>query len=299
MPLHVHTTTKPLTDNRGQALLFVVVALTISMVVGVSVATRTLSVTKRVSSTDTQAKVYYAAEAGIERFVGLPASELAVIATKTSCGSTTQATLTSGECVFFLGASGSVETRTAVTVESFTYNETTPSSHYSTELKNGTFSTVALLNYAGSSLNLCWRNQPSAGNNTALYYTLWSPSALLGKALVIPPGNILDPALKVSGSKDAVGGTGEYTRCTTVNIPSAPSFINIMSIGGDSKVGVFPASSFDLPTQGFKITSKATLKSSADVQQQVVKVIETIRSYNHVPGFFDAAIYAQGNIVAN
>ncbi len=291
-------------NSGGQALLFVVVALTISMVVGVSVATRTLSVTKRVSSTDTQAKVYYAAEAGIERFINQPSTELTKIAAGNGCG-TTGATAEAGVgCHFILGTGTTynVETKTTVTVQSFVYNESNPSPHYSTILRNGTFSSVALIGYTGTSLDLCWRNQPAAsGENTALYYTLWSASSLLGKALIIPAGNQMDSNLDISGSIDAGAGRGEYTRCKNVLIPAAsvPSFINIMSVGGDSKVGVFPTGASDLPSQGFQITSKATLNSASDLQQQVVKIIEAVRTYDHVPGFFDSAIYAQGDIIAD
>ena len=288
-------------NNKGQALLFVVVALTISMVVGVSVATRTLSVTKRVSSTDTGAKVFYAAEAGIERFVDRPTSELIEIANGTSCGGTLS-TLSDGACTFTLGDSTKVETKTSVTVQMMTYNKSNPD-RYEVRLKNGTFSGIALSGYSGQ-VNLCWRDSNESAN-TGLYYTLWSPSALMRESIILPNATSPNPeavSFTVTGSSVIANNDtvtpNIYRWCTSVDAIGTPYFLNVMSLGGDAVVGVLPAPGLDIPPQGFQITSKATL-NSADSQQQAVKIIVTDRSYSHVPGFFNAAIYAQKDIVAN
>lgn len=296
---HNKNKTKIMYGNAGQALLFVVVALTISTVVGVAVATRTLSVTKRVSSTDTYAKVYYAAEAGIERFINRPAIELLSLANNegTYCSSVGAShSSTTGNCVFTLGQDTSIPTVTEVDVTFISYNESTPSNHYSVGIRDGAFSTIYLAGYSGSSVRVCWKGKLVS---TALYYTLWSNSALMSKGLYLPtpPASLL-PSIKTTGTTTASNYSGYYSGdlykwCFSVSPVTNAAFLNVMSVGGESTVAFFPVGG-DLPNQGFRIISKASLAQGSQIQ--VTKIIESVKSFNHAPGFFDSAIYAQGDI---
>ena len=63
-------------NNKGQALLFVIVAVTMAMAVGISVSTRTIQSLRRASRTDTSARVIAAAEGGIENLLGRNYSQL-------------------------------------------------------------------------------------------------------------------------------------------------------------------------------------------------------------------------------
>ncbi|HAI62859.1 MAG: hypothetical protein UU64_C0008G0016 [candidate division WWE3 bacterium GW2011_GWF2_41_45] len=300
-----YSKTNILKNNEGQALLFVVVALTISTVIGVSVATRTLSVTKRVAQTDTQTKVYYAAEAGIERFVNLSTPDLKALAavggnTADNCAKAKAVTAPNNFCSFTLGSTTTVETSTLVKVQEITYNETSPSPHYSVKSKNGIFSSVSLSGYTGNQVTICWKDK--AVEHTAVYYTLWGPTNFISKA-VINPTSIAggDPlSFTTTNALDAVtSGNSIYSSCHTVLTPIAsnPYFLNVMPLGGDATIGIFPGTQ-PIPPQGFLITSKASLNTTSTLQQQVVKVIEATRTYNHVPGFYDAALYVQDDIIA-
>jgi len=74
---NTYTKTGPsLKNNKGQALLFVIVAVTMAMAVGISVSTRTIGSLKRASRTDTSARVIAAAEGGIENLLGRNYSQL-------------------------------------------------------------------------------------------------------------------------------------------------------------------------------------------------------------------------------
>ena len=64
--------------EKGQTLLFVIVAVTIALVVGVSVSTRTISSIRRVSRTDTSTRIIAAAEGGIENLLGRTYEQLDV-----------------------------------------------------------------------------------------------------------------------------------------------------------------------------------------------------------------------------
>ncbi|GIW69756.1 MAG: hypothetical protein KatS3mg101_0503 [Patescibacteria group bacterium] len=292
-------------DNGGQALLFVVVALTISTVVGVAVATRTLYLSKRVASTDTYAKVYYAAEAGVERFVALSDEELRNISgdggnAGSTCGPTSARWNTTGDkCEFELPETedgGEIKTLTTVDVKQIQYNdqEGTNNKNYSVNVSHGSFSTINLRNYSGGSIVLCWR-WDGAGSR-ALYYRLHSTSGLMSRKLIVPP----DFSAPTTGSElPFETGTRGYRYCSSaINTSFNPSHVNVMSLGGDAVVGVFPSLTADLPFQGFEIVSTGTLKEGV-TQIKVVKSIYVQRSYQYVPGFFDSAIYVGGNIVAN
>ena len=69
-------------NQKGQTLLFVIVAVTIAMAVGVAVSTRTIQSLKRVARTDTSARVIAAAEGGIENLLGRNYSQLDDVATE-------------------------------------------------------------------------------------------------------------------------------------------------------------------------------------------------------------------------
>ncbi len=74
--------TKMNKNQKGQTLLFVIVAVTIAMAVGVAVSTRTIQSLKRVARTDTSARVIAAAEGGIENILSRTYSQLDEVANK-------------------------------------------------------------------------------------------------------------------------------------------------------------------------------------------------------------------------
>ena len=106
----------------GQALLFVVVAMTIALAVGVSVSVRSLSSVSRVSGTDTFSRVSAAAEGGAERFVVKTIQELADL-TGTCTGSYGDPPSPPAEClVTFPGTldnADPINAQTILTVSTF------------------------------------------------------------------------------------------------------------------------------------------------------------------------------------
>lgn len=284
-------------DKQGQVLLFVVLALTVSTVVGVAVATRTLSTTKRVSSTDTYAKVFYSAEAGIERFADQTNAELLSISQGSGCGST-GATLADGVCSFNLGLTENIATETSVTVEQTPYNvgAGTAEEHLAITLDHGTFSGVNISNYNETRVRLCWNS--GAATATGLYYVVYTSAGISGKAVIVPNTGV-PFAVGTTVVADPTDYAG-YSDCYVVTVPqnNATAFMQVTSLGGNSELGVFPNGSADLPNQGFLITSRATLNQT-DTQVQVSKVLSVFKTRSFVPGFFNAAIYAVGDVYSN
>ena len=94
--------------EKGQTLLFVIVAVTIAMAVGVAVSTRTIQSLKRVARTDTSARVIAAAEGGIENLLSKNYSQLDDVATDVKCESIGAiAGLEEGTCVYAFDGQGS------------------------------------------------------------------------------------------------------------------------------------------------------------------------------------------------
>lgn len=285
-------------DNRGQVLLFVVLALTISTVVGVAVATRTISTTRRVSSTDTYAKVFYSAEAGIERFAGQSSAELISISQGSSCGSTGATLTASGTCQFNLGLSELVATLTEVSVSQTPYNalEGTAEEHFTLVSDHGTFSGINIANYNATQIRLCWNSNVATA--TGLYYIVYTSGGIYGKGMTVPNSGVpfSTGTTSVADPTDYAG----YSDCFLVTVPqnNSTAFLQLTSLGGGSVVGVFPTGAADLPNQGFLITSRATLNQT-DTQVQVSKVLSVFKTRSFVPGFFNSALYARGDVIGN
>jgi len=68
--------TKLKNNQQGQALLFVVVAMTIALSIGINASVRTITSLSRTTRTDTAARALAAAEGGIERFIALSTPDL-------------------------------------------------------------------------------------------------------------------------------------------------------------------------------------------------------------------------------
>src|SRR3972149_3695556 len=76
----------------GQALLFVIVAMTVALAVGINVSLRTLSTISRTSQADTSERVLAAAEGGAEAFLKLSVGDLKTLSDAYSNGTINNAT---------------------------------------------------------------------------------------------------------------------------------------------------------------------------------------------------------------
>ncbi len=291
-------------SNSGQVLLFVVVAVTIATTVGIAVATRTLSLSRRTTSTDTYSRVYYAASSGIERYMKLTDAELRSIYGSThDCsllngGTVNGSTVTASwnpdtqTCDFVLNTPDGVGTDVSVSLEETWQNGTDPD-YYEMTLSNGSYGIVWLTGYSSNSLTLCW---DSNGPLTALYYVVYSSSGILSEGGVNPNGSL---NFSTSGFSTAGDGTTRYTSgCRNISVGgSTHTFMAVTSIGGESTLGFRPRSVGSLPNQGFLITSKGKLSNSSEAVQ-LSTAIDGFRSYAGIPGFYTSALYTQGNFEA-
>lgn len=294
-------------NNKGQALLFVVVAMTIALTIGVAVSSRTLSSLKRTTSTDTSSRVFSAAEGGIEWFLRQPISVLEALADgDTNNGADCPAGTTADPndragCLLRFDARGSaaapdrVSSVAKIKVGSFTVNSTVNGDNYWFNLDPGAVKEVKLRDfdtntYYRGRLNICWKSLDSS-NSSGLYIIQYGRTGVTAKTLISPRSIV--GVYTVTGDTVASAGTGEYTDCYNLNINSDLYGIRFKSLYVPSKVAVFPRNT--LPKQGFTLTSSGSL-NNVDNDVRSTKNVVVYRSLPYAPAVFDYAMYTEGNL---
>jgi Tfp pilus assembly protein PilX len=296
-----------LKNEQGQALLFVVVALTVAMAIGMSVSTRTISSVRRSTSTDTSSRVYSAAEGGIEWFLNQPTTVLNALSdgntnSGAECPSGTQPHETNGAaCVItYSSATGdNVTSRAIVTVAPFTYNSPTGSpNHYWFYVNSGEVKEVALAGTYNGNMRVCWSSQDS--NITPdLYYSYYSDSGIIRKAIIKnqsrPNVNVSEtnPVTLTATATGSPYPTLDFTECSLVNIPNGVRGIRFKAMYAPAKVGVFEVDD-TLPVQGYTINSIGELFENEIIR--TVKRLRVFRSFQYMPAAFDYAIYSDTNL---
>ncbi|OGC38761.1 hypothetical protein A3K42_01975 [candidate division WWE3 bacterium RBG_13_37_7] len=265
----------------GQIILFVIVAMTVALSVGITVATRTISSLSRTARSDTSNKVTAAAEAGIERYLALSFSDLG---SKAQSGNP--------ETIPFPSMDG-VTAVAEIIVNDFTYNSAN-GNYYEFNLAPDHVKEVSFVNIESGNpqfngnVKVCWDN-----NKSAIYYVVYGTSGISGKGIIIPNNSEIDSE-KYKGEENANGSdeTG-FNSCKSLSIPSGSYGLRLRSLYETTNVGVFPSSG-NLPTQGFKITSKGMLQKEGKIQ--TTRTITVYRSRPYMPAVFDTAIYTEGDV---
>lgn len=280
---------KQLNQQKGQALLFVVVAMTIALAVGVNVSVRTLSSASRVSSTDTYSRVLAAAEGGAERFIVKTISELATFSSNGHCtGNYGTPANPPSECVVsFPGTidGDTINARAIITVAPYSTN-TTAGDRYEVIIKKDTLVEVSMTGYSASSLQMCW-SEYGGGTGSDLYYILYKTDGTLDVKRGVH-SNTLGFPYNSNGFVNASSGANGYNYCHTINSYTTGGVkrLRVMAIGNDAKVGFM---SSNLPTQGYKIISTGELVEAGNIK--ATKVVTVYRSLPYLPNVFDASIY--------
>lgn len=293
-------------SQQGQALLFVIIALTIALTVGVAITARTLSSIKRTSSTDTSGRVLAAAEGGIEWFLRQPVSILEKLSdgdtgNGTECPQgTVGSTDASNTCVITYQPEGDdkIQSMAKVDVGTFNTNGTLEGEDlYWFVLNPGDVKEVALKDYKNEAnyylggLKVCWKSQ-SEQNASGLYYLTYSTDGVTAKKIISPTTTY--GTYVVSGEVSAQVGMGEFNSCYTIDITEPQSGIRFKSLYAPSKVGVIPLNG-GFPTQGFKIHSLGILDNTGQ-GISITKEITVYRSLPYAPSAFDYSLYSTAPI---
>jgi hypothetical protein len=295
---------KYIKDEKGQALLFVVVALTVAMAIGMSVSTRTISSVRRSTSTDTSSRVYSAAEGGIEFFLNQPVTVLDALSDGNNnggsdCpGGTAQHETNVAGCVItYSSVTGdNITSRATVSVAPFTFNNPTGGTdHYWFYVNTGEVKEVNLGGTYNGNLRVCWSSQDAA-ITPDIYYQYYNSNGILRKGILRNvsgtnagyEGTI--PSSLVTNASASPYSTLDFTNCATVSVPSSSvRGIRFKSLYAPAKVGVFVLSG-SFPTQGYTINSIGELFENEAIR--TVKRLRVFRSYQYMPSVFDYAIYS-------
>ena len=286
--------------SNGQALLFVVVAVTIALAVGVTVTSRNLSSISRITRTDTAAKAVAAAEGGVERMLMQTDDVLNNLSSESldcsKAGSDFSSVTDSPSCLLTFSKQATDKTTSAadIKVEKFSFNET---DHYWFSVDSGFTKEVVLTTPSGSvygsnTIKICWDNPKTA----ILYFSYNKDGSIKRGGLV---SENFENSSDISGF-DSVSYTANqkpYPLCKDdVSLVSAPYGLRITPLYGSAKIGIFPAGGSDtLPNQGYKITSTGRVLEEGTVKEAIKVVV--YRSLPYMPSFFDNAIHSEAGSI--
>ncbi len=307
-------------SEKGQVLLFVIVAMTIVLALGVGVSLDTISSITQVSNTDTSQRSLAAAEGGVEKFLVLDNSLLRQFADIAGSpndgrwpllcanipGVTTEPLEGGGYAgckVTYQGATGAngdpIDAKAVVKVEEYTTNTTTGNGSEINILRNdvGEFD---LRGYTHSNLTMCWNHN----NAIDLYVTGHTYVAPQTTKIILRCQNCGNGSQWDFGTANVLTATSSgngYTSCRQLQIsqghfPSNPAFIRVRPLFKASppvqsvEVAIFPQGGHSLPVQGYKITSVGSLTDNTNVQ--VTRTVTVYKSNPTPIGLFDFSVYS-------
>ena len=229
--------------GKGQVLLFVIVAITIALTVGLALTTRTISSLRRTSSSDTASRVFSAAEGGIEWFLRQPVSVLDALSDGDTddgadCPSgTIQSDSNSAACVVIyepqLG--DNIQAKATVTVQSFSTNSNEAGNeNYWFTINPGSVKEVTLKHFKTGEYNLgaldvCWKSLENT-QSSGIYYLVYGADGIFEKKIITPSAIAPGSTYVVSGDGSASTGRLEYDSCFSVNIDENSEGIRIKSL---------------------------------------------------------------------
>ncbi len=276
-------------NQKGQTLLFVVVAMTIALSIGINASVRTLTSLSRTSRTDTSSRALAAAEGGIERYLALSSKELEQATTGNSCPEGVYDNATSSCKIEFENASDILVSQAFVSVER--YNPI----FYPFTLESGQVKEIKLYDnttdsyYSDSQIEICWTSNPESD----VMYLSYNSSGVQERGGLT--GNDSPGAPYSTKGFSNAGAGHDYTNCQAVDVGNNIFGLRIRSVGGESDIAVFPTGGATLPLQGYKITSIGRIKQEQDIT--ATRIIKVIRTLPYLPVSFDYALYSEGGIV--
>lgn len=323
------------TNEKGQTLLFVVVAVTIALTVGIAVSTRTIGSLRRVSRTDTSTRAIAAAEGGMENLLSKNYTQLAeaVSPGETGCIAIGAEYETDLGCVYYLSKGNSsdggseeepIEDITKPIDECPEGMECTgpveddvkgaSDDRISTRavVAVETFSTnnpdngysfnlepddVREVNLLGYGTNTI--NICWEEENTAIYYFSYNPDGeILRGGLYVDGSSIENEGLlSLSSFNGAFVGKPGYGVCENINLIDDVYGLRIKVLYSSSRVSVFPTNDENLPDQGYKLKSKGEIGPGSGNPETATVIVH--KTYPRAASIFDYGIYTPFDLGTN
>lgn len=282
-------------NNNGQALLFVLVALTIALSVGVALSSRTLQLSSRAPRSDTSTRVFAAAEGGIDRLLDQPTRFLDRLSSKTPDCTEMGFTPIAGDstrCIlnFTKAASDEIESRAVLSSQTFNHTGIIGStSYYAVDLSPNQTKNIEITGM--SLIRLCWENA-----NAAVEYILYGPSVternFLKTSVSAFISNISSTGF-TDGTSEAVREGYPLPYCHDITVIGMTG-LRVRTFFQGSRIAVVPVNPTSLPTQGYRLYSRGELVQDGDIS--TTKAIVVYRSFNTAPSFFDYALFSNNDV---
>jgi len=280
-------------NQSGQALLFVIVSLTVALAIVTSISLRNLSSISRISQTDTSYRVTAVAEGGAERYLGLNDTQLGALTSNPDLSKCQQAGSDAGfvgsgrnACTLSFTGTGSDNIDATAYVKVANYPN---GSDFTVKVKKDEVYELNLNGYSGGNIQMYWRATDGGSTQPAIYVLGYgnSGNSPLIKSLYCPYTGC--------GVFSTVGGSVTATNSGTESVITLNGLNNVVGlrvrvVGADADVRF--AAGAALPYQGYMIESTGELSSSSNVS--ATKIVTVFRSYNFLPAMFDFAVFNNG-----
>jgi len=268
--------------EKGQALLIVVVALTIALSIGISTSLRTLSSVSRTSTTDTASRVLAAAEGGIEHYLSFSTQELD--AATSDCTSDSPCTVD-----FPQNPDDPITSQASVVVE--TYEGSTDT--FYTWVDAGDSTSINLGGYSDD-LDICWQG------SSDVYYVLYNglDSSNWERGIICGDSSCITGSVSGATSSDTTPCSDDGYRGITLDTSSSGEVKGIVLIPLNDRVyfAIEPNNDGFSNDFGYKITSTGSLVQSG---ASITKNVTAYRSNPYLPPAFFFGVFAEDGIRTN
>ena len=275
---------KQMRGEKGQALLIVVVVLTIALSVGISTSLRTLSSVSRTSTTDTASRVLAAAEGGIEHYLSLSTDELDDATS--DCTSDSPCTVD-----FPQNPNDPIISKAEVVVETYEGSIDT----FYTWVGAGDSTSINLGGYSGD-IDICWQG------SSDVYYVMYKGlnTSNWERGIICGDSDSSCKTGNVSGSvySDSSPCSDSGYRGIALNIPSGGDVKGLVLIPLNDRVyfAIEPNNTGFSNDFGYRITSTGSLVQSG---ASITKTVTAYRSYPYLPPAFFFGVFAEDGIETN
>lgn len=246
----------------GQIGVIILLIMVVILTIGLSVASRTTQESFLTTQTAESARVFNAAEAGIEEALS---TDLVSLTDQTTTGT----------------VDGVDDTSVTYTI--------TKVNGLQTKLFEGVSVALNVTGVTnGNGITIDWSRQNCASDPAALLASIYSVNAGVTTVRYRALGN----CTRGDGFEQAGAGASPYLYRTTLALQTNDTFVRIQPVYNDTDINVTVSGAWSLPTQYYKIRSEAT--NDFGTESRIVEVNRTLPT---APSIMDYALYSGTTLV--
>lgn len=275
-------------NQQGQTLIFVLLVMTISLAVGISISSRTISSVRRTVNVDSSTRAVAAAEAALEYYLSKSVSSLNALSGlsgNTNCASTFSGTYPIPPISL---SNDGVLTNANITVQRYGCLGASATSPYYDINQDG----ILELKTGGGSgtLTLCWHHT-SGSTYSAIYLMEISGSAPSYSVRKVGINEQGSPYSSLNNFKDPTTFVSPNDSCYSYTLRSSTKLLRILSLYNTSSLKISTSSGSSLPYQGFQMTAVGKVGSDVGARRTVT----ASKSLPYLPTPFNFAVYSNSS----